>query len=236
MKRSKDVYSTGSQLKKIRSSSYLIIHVNILPNRNLRWRDSSQKLGVLSYLCSWLTSDHQGSICLHCLLAAVPCRGWASLAFRLCLVSELWSGTTEILSWLEPENNSQEKSLSCAVQWWGKNMLRTGWNACLAPCASERAMDVIKGHSWGCQHKKQMVLLANPTPGAECWNSTTSSPQSCQHQARMRYRKSTDLASSMALLSIAVQKPSVSPDLRLGLFSKNQKREGRKDVWFLVSS
>lgn len=38
-----------------------------------------------------------------------------------------------------------------------------------------------------------------------------------------------ELALSMILLSIAVYKSSASPALRLGLFIKNQKREGRRN-------
>lgn len=59
--------------------------------------------------------------------------------------------------------------------------------------------------------------------------TTTLSHGSCQLWAQMCYRKSMEeLVFSMVLLSVAVQKPSASPALRLGLFTTNQKRDGRR--------
>lgn len=59
--------------------------------------------------------------------------------------------------------------------------------------------------------------------------TTTSSQGSCQLWAQRCCRKSMEeLVSSMALLSVAVQKLPASPALRLGLFITNQKREGRR--------
>lgn len=45
-----------------------------------------------------------------------------------------------------------------------------------------------------------------------------------------------ELASPAVLLSVAVQKPSASPALGLGLFIKNQKREGRSKMYMILGT
>ena len=213
--------------------------MNIFPNRNPRWRESTQKFGVPSCLCHWLSSDHQGIICLLFLLAAVHCRGWASLAFRLRSVSKSGAALQKSSAGLNWETTARRNP---SVEWfdvWDKHMLRTRWNACLLPCANERAVDVIRVIAEAASIRGEGFCWPVLSMGLNgCWNCAIPSHRSCQLWAQMCYRKSMEeLASSVALLSVAVQKPSASPALRLGLFIKNQKREGRREcVWFLVSS
>lgn len=207
--------------------------MNIFSNRNPRQRESNQKFGIPPCLCHWLSGDHQGITCSLFLLAAVHCRAWASPAFRLHSDSAPQKSSTA-LNW---ETTARRNPSAEQFDVWEKHMLRMQLNACLPPCANERAVDVIRVIAEGCWHGKGFADQSYPQ-GWMGVKNTTLSHGSCQLWAQMCYRKSMEeLVSSMALLSVAVQKPSVFPALRLGLFTTNQKREGRrKCVWFLVSS
>lgn len=173
------------------------------------------------------------------LLAAVLCRGSASLAMRLQSGSEVWCCSSDVFYWLEPGNRGQEKPLSWLVQCMGQ-----AYTEIMVKCSSTilykwKISWYNQGHDEAVSTRDKgfwWPVLSNRQNGS--WRCTTPSHGSCQLWAQMCYRKSVeDFSSSMALLSIAVQNLSASTALRLSLLIKNQKREvRRKYVWFLVSS
>lgn len=169
----------------------------------------------------------------------LPCTAEPEQAWPSDFTQTLKSGaapqkSSTALSW---ETTARRNPSAEQFDVWEKHMLRTQLNACLPPCANERAVDVIRVIAEGCWYGKGFADQSYPQ-GWMGVETTTLSHGSCQLWAQICYRKNMEeLVSSMALLSVAVQKPSASPALRLGLFTTNQKREGRrKCVWFLVSS
>lgn len=249
MQRSEDIYNTGSQLKKMkiqfRFKALWISQVNAFmwtyfPTETQDEEKAPRNLGVrpvfsIGSLVTTRASSAHFSSWLLCIAEAEQAR-CSDFAPSLKSGAALQKSSTG-LNW---ETTARRNPSAKQFAVWDKHMLTARWNACLPPCANERAVDVIRviiaetasirgeGFCWP-------VLSTGPNG---CWNCTTPSHWSCQLRAQMCYRKSMEeLASPVALLSIAVQKPSASPTLRLGLFIKNQKREGRrKCVWFLVSS
>lgn len=101
---------------------------------------------------------------------------------------------------------------------------------CLPPCAKERAVGVIRVVAEATSIRGEGFHWPPSSTGLNgCSKDTTPSHGPWRFWAQMCPRKSMEeLASSLALLPIAVQMPSASPALRLGLSIKNQRREGRR--------
>lgn len=190
-----------------------------------------------------VSGDHQGIICWLFLLAAVHCR--AEPARHSDFAQSLKSSAApqkSALAWARKKQTWEIPQLGgpgygTSLCWAHDEHTQ---KCCPLLCTGERATAVIKFTAeWGCQHKRWEVLLANLIQEAECvlklFYPTSQILLASGWNVLSEEHGGTCFLCVPAAHSCA--KASASPALRLGLFTKNQRREGRrKCVWFLESS